>query len=121
MSIANLSAAEKFVLETCDIIEYNRIVRRDSQKGFTGHKLTRHPGRGFYCTFWAAGRGWVGYGFNRTAAINNAIHNCYMKLYCRNQKMEKPHELAFVPSEDLDRAMGCPKEQLKALSIRAAL
>jgi hypothetical protein len=44
-----------------------------------------------------------------------------MRLYCSHQKMEKPHELAFVPSEDLDRAMGYPKEQLRALSIRAAL
>jgi hypothetical protein len=44
-----------------------------------------------------------------------------MKLYCSHQKLAQPRQLAFVPSEDLDRAMGCPKEQLKALSIRAAL
>jgi hypothetical protein len=121
MSAANLSAAEKFVLETCDLINYNHIVRQDSQRGFTGHKLTRHPKRGYYCSFWAAGSGWVGYGFNRTAAINNAIHNCYMKLYCSHQKIAQPRQLAFVPSEDLDRAMGHPKGQLKALSIRATL
>jgi len=121
MSIANLSAAEKFVLETCDIIEYNRIVRRDSHRGFTGHKLTRHPKRGYYCTFWAAGSGWVGYGFNRTAAINNAIHHCYMRLYCSDQRMAQPRRLAFSPSDELDKALGYPKEQLKALSIRATL
>ena len=118
MSIANLSNAEKFVLETCDIIEFNRIVRRDSQRGFTGHKLTRHPRRGYYCSFWAAGSGWVGYGFNRTAAINNAIHHCYMRLYC---SMAQPRQLAFSPSDELDKALGYPKEQLKALSIRATL
>jgi hypothetical protein len=107
--------------EIDDFIDYRQIVKRDSKRGFTGHKLTRHPGRGFYCTFWAAGSGWVGYGINRTAAINNAIHKCYMRLYCDKQKMEQPSELAFVPSGDLDKAMGYPKEQLNGLSIRATL
>ena len=116
-----MSAAEKLIFELHDQISYNDIVRQDSQRGFTGHKLTRHPGRGYYCSFWAAGCGWCGYGINRTAAINNAIHHCYMRLYCSQQKLAQPRQLAFVPSEDLDRAMGYPTDQLKALSIRATL
>jgi hypothetical protein len=39
----------------------------------------------------------------------------------REKLVEERMQLLFVPSEDLDRLMSYPKEQLKALSIRATL
>jgi hypothetical protein len=61
--------------------------------------------------------------------LNDCIKGGLMVYHCeyllgrvnsrREELVEERMQLLFVPSEDLDRLMSYPKEQLKALSIRA--